>query len=131
LPGKLKPIGGSMSDDWNSILANQTIEAIWYRANADAEEIKVQRRAAIEALVGIKPGDELEGMIARTTRRLPQRLDGVLSARHDRRSDVRRSAGKPKPSEQALPDICGTLGIAQSPPRQGDTESYGGARPRP
>jgi hypothetical protein len=28
LPGTLKPIGGSMSDDWNNILANQTCNAL-------------------------------------------------------------------------------------------------------
>jgi hypothetical protein len=31
LPGMLKPIGGSMSDDWNSILANQTCNALWLK----------------------------------------------------------------------------------------------------
>jgi hypothetical protein len=37
LPGTLKPIGGSMSDDWNSILANQTWNALWLR-NCDEED---------------------------------------------------------------------------------------------
>ena len=64
LRGRLKAIGGSMSDDWNNILANQTIRTLWFFENSDAEEIRQQRHAAVDALIGIKPGDELEGMIA-------------------------------------------------------------------
>jgi hypothetical protein len=64
LRGRLKAIGGSMSNDWNNILANQTIRTLWFFENSDAEEIRRQRHAAVDALVGIKPGDELEGMIA-------------------------------------------------------------------
>ena len=63
LPGKLKIIGGSMSDDWNNIVANQTVSALWLK-NSDADEIKKQRHAAVDALIGIAPRDELEGMIA-------------------------------------------------------------------
>jgi hypothetical protein len=61
--GALKAIGGSMSDDWNNIVANQTIQTVWLRSS-DAEQIRRQRHAAVDALIGIKPGDELEGMIA-------------------------------------------------------------------
>jgi hypothetical protein len=64
LRGQLKAIGGSMSDDWNSILANQTIRTLWFFKNSDADEIRRQRHAAVDALIGIKPGDEFEGMIA-------------------------------------------------------------------
>ena len=63
LRGKLKAIGGSMSDDWNNILANQTIQTLWLK-NADAEQIRRQRHAAVDALMGIAPRDEFEGMIA-------------------------------------------------------------------
>jgi hypothetical protein len=63
LPGRLKLIGGSMSDDWNNIIANQAVSALWLQ-NSDAEEVKKQRYAAVDALVGIAPRDELEGMIA-------------------------------------------------------------------
>jgi hypothetical protein len=59
----LKAIGGSMSDDWNNILVNQTIRTLWVN-NSDAEEISRQRHAAVDALIGISPRDELEGMIA-------------------------------------------------------------------
>ena len=63
LRGALKAIGGSMADDWNNIVANQTIQTLWLRSS-DAEQIRGQRHAAVDALIGIKPGDELEGMIA-------------------------------------------------------------------
>ena len=29
--GTLKSIGGSQSDDWNDILANQTVQALWLK----------------------------------------------------------------------------------------------------
>jgi hypothetical protein len=61
--GALKAIGGSMSDDWNNIVANQTIQTLWLRSS-DAEQIRRQRHAAVDALIGINPADELEGMIA-------------------------------------------------------------------
>src|SRR5262245_21628602 len=63
LHGKLKAIGGSMSDDWNNILANQTIQTLWLK-HSDAEDGRRQRHAAVDALIGIRPRDELEGMIA-------------------------------------------------------------------
>src|SRR5262245_33714707 len=33
-------------------------------ANSDAAETKRQRHAAVDGLIGLKPGDELEGMLA-------------------------------------------------------------------
>jgi hypothetical protein len=63
LPGTFKAIGGSMSDDWNNILGNQTCNALWLR-NSDEEARDRQRGAAVAALIGIGPKDELEGMMA-------------------------------------------------------------------
>src|SRR5437764_9551033 len=63
LRGKLKAIGGSMSDDWNNILANQTVQTLWLK-NSTAEEIRRQRHATVDVLIGIAPCDEFEGMIA-------------------------------------------------------------------
>jgi hypothetical protein len=63
LSGKDKLIGGSMSDRWNVTVANQVINTLWTKhlANDGANKL---RAAAVEALVGIKPNDEIEGMIA-------------------------------------------------------------------
>ncbi len=63
LKGTLKNIGGSRSDHWNNILANQTLQALWLK-NSDPETRDKQYSATLAALVGIGPKDELEGMMA-------------------------------------------------------------------
>jgi hypothetical protein len=62
--GRLKRIGGSMSDDWNNIIANQTCRTLWFFEGTNDETKKQQRYAAVSALVSIAPRDEFEGMIA-------------------------------------------------------------------
>ena len=128
LKGQLKIVGGSMSDDWNNILANQTVQTLWLKS-ADAEEIGRQRHAAVDVLIGIAPRDEFEGMIAAQLHRRAQCRDGMLPARHDRRADVRGSARESEPSEQALAHLCHIARRAQSSPRQGPAESHCRARP--
>ena len=128
LPGRLKLIGGSMSDDWNNIIANQVVSALWLQ-NSDAEQVKEQRYAAVDALIGIAPRDELEGMIA-----------AQLVACHNASMECYRramigeqtfegTAGESEPSEQALAHLCDFARCAQSPPRQGPAEGHGRARP--
>lgn len=63
LKGTLKNIGGSRSDHWNNILANQTINALWLK-HSNAETQEKQFSATVAALGGIGPKDELEGMMA-------------------------------------------------------------------
>jgi hypothetical protein len=63
LKGTLKNIGGSRSDHWNNILANQTVQALWLK-HSDPETRDRQYSATVAALVGIGPKDELEGMMA-------------------------------------------------------------------
>lgn len=63
LKGALKNIGGSRSDHWNNLLANQTIQALWPKHSDPATRDK-QYSATVAALVGIGPKDELEGMMA-------------------------------------------------------------------
>jgi hypothetical protein len=64
LKGELRMIGGSMADDWNNMLANQVRYTLWFFGSENAEEIRRQRHASVDALIGIKPKDEIEGMIA-------------------------------------------------------------------
>jgi hypothetical protein len=59
----LKTIGGSRSDDWNNMIARQTVEALWLQHSGPETQEK-QIGAALAALVGIGPKDELEGMMA-------------------------------------------------------------------
>jgi hypothetical protein len=61
--GRLKSIGGSQSDSWNNILANQAMQALWAK-NSSPEDRDKQLSATIAALAGIAPKDELEGMMA-------------------------------------------------------------------
>src|SRR5688572_18172616 len=63
LKGTLKNIGGSRSDHWNNILANQAVQALWLN-NSDPATRDRQLSATVAALVGIGPKDELEGMMA-------------------------------------------------------------------
>src|SRR4051812_27714900 len=59
---EFKQLGGSDSDHFNQMLANQTLAALW-TANSDEEQRNNQYLAAIAALIGAKPQDELEGML--------------------------------------------------------------------
>lgn len=61
--GKLKPFGGSMSDDWNNILVDQAVRALWME-HSDEKTRDRQLLATVSALRGIAPRDELEGMMA-------------------------------------------------------------------
>ena len=61
--GRLKGVGGSQSDRWNFILANQAVQALWIK-HSSPEERTNQLNATIAALAGISPKDELEGMLA-------------------------------------------------------------------
>jgi hypothetical protein len=61
--GRLKAIGGSPSDHWNNVLANQTMSALWLK-HSDETARDCQYSATVAALAGIGPRDELEGMIA-------------------------------------------------------------------
>jgi len=61
--GKLKAIGGSQSDKWNNLLANQVVQALWLK-NSSPDERDNQLSATVAALIGIGPRDELEGMMA-------------------------------------------------------------------
>jgi hypothetical protein len=63
LKGSLKAIGGSQSDHWNNILANQTVKTLWL-GHSDEESRTHQYSATVAALIGIGPKDEIEGMIA-------------------------------------------------------------------
>jgi hypothetical protein len=62
LPGSLKAIGGSKNDNWNNTLAIQTLNCLTH--SKDDQAAKRKHGAALAALIGIRPKDELEGMLA-------------------------------------------------------------------
>ena len=61
--GVLKSVGGSASDAFNDMVARSTVDALWLKT-ADPEEKHLRCKAAMAALRGIGPQDELEGMLA-------------------------------------------------------------------
>jgi hypothetical protein len=61
--GRLRDLGGSKSDHWNNILANQAMQSLWVK-NSGSEDCDKQLSATVAALMGIAPKDELEGMMA-------------------------------------------------------------------
>jgi hypothetical protein len=61
--GKLKRLGGSRSDDFNNVLANQVLSTLWTKHSNDTDRDR-QVAAVAGALIGIGPKDELEGMLA-------------------------------------------------------------------
>jgi hypothetical protein len=63
LKGTLRNLGGSRSDVWNTIIADQTVQALWLKQSDPGTRNK-QLDATFAALIGIGPKDELEGMMA-------------------------------------------------------------------
>jgi hypothetical protein len=63
LPGGLKLIGGSACDDFNNVVSDQAVSALWLK-HSDTEKAKKQFNATLAAQFGIGPKDELEGMLA-------------------------------------------------------------------
>lgn len=61
--GAFRNLGGSQSDHWNSLLANQAAQALWIK-NSAPETYDKQLSATVAALTGIGPRDELDGMMA-------------------------------------------------------------------
>jgi hypothetical protein len=97
LEPELKKIGGSQSDDLNLVMANQAINTLWL-AHSDDEFQERQKSATLAVLVGIRPKDETEGMIA-----------GQLLAAHKATMECYRRAMIP---EQSLESRCGNLNQA-------------------
>jgi hypothetical protein len=60
--GRLKTIGGSLSDHWNNLLVSQAVNGLWLK-DSDTEMRDREMSATAAALIGIGPKDELEGMM--------------------------------------------------------------------
>jgi hypothetical protein len=60
--GKLKALGGSTDDNFNHILGNQVLQALW-PAQAGTDERERQLQVTMSAMLGVQPRDELEGML--------------------------------------------------------------------
>jgi hypothetical protein len=58
--GRLTSLGGSQSDHWNNILANQAVQALWLK-NSSAVERDKRLSATVAALIGIAPRTNWRG----------------------------------------------------------------------
>jgi hypothetical protein len=61
--GRLKSIGGSVSDAFNNTIIDQMCRSLWV-PYSDRDKMMQHGIAARSAMVGIKPRDEVEGMLA-------------------------------------------------------------------
>ena len=59
---ELQPIGCSSNDAFNNIVLNQALRAVW--VSSDSDQRDQQYQAALAGMIGLKPRDELEGMMA-------------------------------------------------------------------
>jgi hypothetical protein len=61
---KISDVSGLKNPDFQTTLLGQIIESMWLPANANNDRFDQQATAAIVALKGINPRDEIEGMLA-------------------------------------------------------------------
>ncbi len=80
--------GGSNFDEWNMVLIHQVAQSLW-TGNSSEDQCDSQFAATMAALSGIKPSDELEGMMA-----------AQLIAAHNATMECHRRAMLPKQSEE-------------------------------
>ncbi|MET4493474.1 hypothetical protein [Bradyrhizobium sp. LA7.1] len=62
LRGVLQSLGGSKSDDWNNLIADQAIKTLWKSGHEETDSARAD--GALTALICMKPRDEFEGMLA-------------------------------------------------------------------
>lgn len=60
--GRLRGLGGSSSDDWNNILANQAFDSLWLD-RSDEEQRSKQLKSTAAYLTAFQAKDELEAMM--------------------------------------------------------------------
>jgi len=60
--GDLRSISGSDNDDFSNVLLNQVAYALWLEP-CDADEQNRLVQATLAAMIGMKPRDEIEGML--------------------------------------------------------------------
>ena len=58
----LRSISGSDDDDFSNILVSQVVNALWREPSDSAEQTQLMQ-AALAAMIGMKPRDELDGML--------------------------------------------------------------------
>ena len=59
----MKAVGGSRIDEFNHIVSDQALASSWLQ-NSDKETRNQQDKTVLAAMIGIRPTDEIEGMLA-------------------------------------------------------------------
>lgn len=62
--GRLKGIGGSPDDRFNSQVANAAVATAWFPKNLTSEDRDKLVSAVVNGMMAFKPADEIEGMLA-------------------------------------------------------------------
>ncbi|HJS84629.1 MAG TPA: hypothetical protein VJ779_04150 [Acetobacteraceae bacterium] len=62
--GRLKGIGGSPDDRFNSQVANAALATAWFPKNMTSEDRDKLVSAVVNGMMAFKPADEIEGMLA-------------------------------------------------------------------
>jgi len=93
----LRLISGSDDEDFTRILVAQVDASLWVE-HSDSEQRARQFNAAITAMKGMKPGDELEGMLSAQLIAihshygvLPARCLAIRPSKVDARASTRRT----------------------------------------
>jgi hypothetical protein len=60
---EISPLSGSKSEELSNVIATQVANTLWLK-HSNKEEQNNQMIAALSAVIGAKPQDELEGMLA-------------------------------------------------------------------
>ena len=125
---QLKRIGGSQSDDWNNLIANQAMQTLWEDPRGATVEDK-DLRAIVGALDDTSPGDELEGMmVAQMIAAHNAAMRCYRRAMLEDQPLPRRRA--PRSGEQAVSNLGGASGRARQASWQGSAKNHGRACPR-
>jgi hypothetical protein len=101
----LRLISGSDDVDFTTILVTQVDTCLWVE-HSDSEQRVRQFNAAITAMKGMKPGDELEGMLSAQLIAIHNATMECCRRAMLGNQTLRRSTREPEPGEQTLAHLC-------------------------
>ena len=124
-------VGGSPSKEFNHVLLKQVIGSLWTAHAADKEAEIELFDAAAAALAGIKPKDEIEGMLAAQMVAAHRATMECYRRAMNSRADFEGRKREPEPGEQALTHLHDADGRPEPTSRQRSAEGHRRARSRP
>jgi len=127
--GRLKRIGGSRDDNFNNVLANQVVNALWLDRTDDGSREK-QKTGRHFGANGHRPERRDRGHAGSADGRDPLRLAGMPATCDDSRADLSGTDGSAQPGEQAVAYLHDADGGATALSRQRAAEGNRRACPR-